>query len=105
MKNKNDIKTIFYQYKIYKFKLEKNHKNILISDLDEINNQTKIETQWKKYVASVDKILELIPKESSFFLKKLYIENNERRDFHYSESTFYFKQKRAINDFLNFIQN
>lgn len=105
MKNKSNIKMIFYQYKIYKFKLEKNHQNILILNTNEINNKKITEIQWKKYVESVDKILDLMPKESSCFLKKLYIENNEKKDFHYSESTFYFKQKKAINDFLDFIRN
>lgn len=105
MKDKSNIKTIFYQYKIYKFKLEKKHQNIFISNCNKIHSKNKIDVQWRKYVESVDKILDLIPKESSFFLKKLYIENSERKDFHYSESTFYFKQKKAINDFLDYVRN
>ncbi|MEF9984863.1 MAG: hypothetical protein RSA87_01135 [Malacoplasma sp.] len=107
MENKANIKAIFYQYKIYKFKLEKNHENIisLKSESKEKCIPDEMHTKWKKYIEAVDKILNLIPKESSYFLKKLYIDNSEKKDFHYSESTFYFKQKKAINDFLDYLRN
>lgn len=96
------IKKIFEKYKIYKLRVE-NYKNInCLIDSDEQNLKRQY-LNWDKYVKLVNKILASLDEELAYILKSIYIENKKRDDLHYSESTFYWKHKKATGIFLKYI--
>ena len=96
------IKSIFEKYKIYKLRIE-NFKNIdcLVNYEDE-NIEEKF-LNWDKYVKLVNKILDSLDKEHSNILKSIYIENKRKEELHYSDSTYYWKHKKATDNFLKYI--
>lgn len=104
-KNKINAKEIFEKYKIYKFKLNSTLKQsfALVDEIDKniVKNKAIV---WKKYTSQVEEILGNMHKENAEFLKKIYIENLDRYDFHYSDSTFYWRLKKATKEFLAFAE-
>lgn len=96
------IKKIFEKYKIYKLRVE-NFKHIdCLMDSEKKNMKEKF-LNWDKYVKLINKILASLDEELAYILKSIYIENKKRDDLHYSESTFYWKHKKATGKFLKYI--
>lgn len=95
------IKTIFDSYKISK--IRSIHAEDIIrnsNNKDATNNQI---ISAKNYVKLVENILNMMDEEHADFLRKYYIENKKKEEFHYSISTFYFKLNKAIESFLKYL--
>lgn len=101
MEDLKEIKKVFTKYKIYKLRME----NECIFDIVDNNNvdKNKVIKTWKNYTSLIDKILNNMEKEYSQILVKIFLENIDRKNLHYSDSTFYWKLKKASHDFFNFL--
>ncbi|EGZ30896.1 MG284/MPN403 family protein [Malacoplasma iowae] len=91
-----DFKSKIEKYNIAKFWIEnvskKTDKN------DENVNEKYIE--WQKYVSLIDDILSQLDYEQRDIIEKIYIAKIGKENMNYSISTFYLKQKRAVQRFL-----
>lgn len=91
-----DFKSKMEKYNIAKFWIE----NITKKDNqdDEFIQQKCLE--WKKYVSLIELILSQLDEEQKDIIDKIYISKTGREKINYSISTFYLKQKKAVQKFL-----
>lgn len=57
---------------------------------------------WVNYVSLVDSILNSMDKDLSNLLRVVYIEKKDKKSLYISESNFYWKHKKAIEEFLKY---
>lgn len=97
-KEKNDIKNIFYKYSTYKVRiLDENHQLMKIP-----NNDVLIE-HYKKYINLVDTILSSMNNDLAGLLIDVYIKHKSKNELHYSTSTYYVKIRKAMQEFMGYI--
>lgn len=100
MKKNPIVKNKFDKYRMNNLWID-NINNIDFFDKKK-NNICQKEREWKEYVKLVDSILESMDKESSELLKEVYIYQRDFKDLYISQSTFYWKHKRAVKEFLDY---
>ena len=97
---KKEADGVFYMYRINKLMIEnydyinKKWDKITIKELEEYN----------KYISFIDKILKQLDKEDRWILKNIFIDNKEKEELNYSISTYYWKLRRASNNFMDFLK-
>ena len=95
-----EVTEVFYLYKRNKLMIEnydninKKWDKITIKELEEYN----------KYISFIDKILKQLDKEDRWILKNIFIDNKEKEELNYSISTYYWKLRRASNNFMDFLK-
>lgn len=98
MKQNKFVQSKFDKYIINSLWIENYDK------LDEIfeKNYAKKLNEWISYVNFVDSILNNMSKESSKLLRNVYIEKKDKKSLHFSESNFYWKHRKAIEEFIKY---
>ena len=95
-----EVREDFYLYRRNKLMIEnydyinKKGDKITIKELEEYN----------KYISFIDKILKQLDKEDRWILKNIFIDNKEKEELNYSISTYYWKLRRASNNFMDFLK-
>lgn len=89
--------------KLHKYRVNK----VWINNRDALNDISphilKKAKKYQDYVSFIDNVFECMDKDSETILKKLYIEKLHRTELPFATSTFYWKHKKAVNEFLLFI--
>ena len=95
-----EVREVFYLYRRNKLMIEnydyinKKWDKITIKELEEYN----------KYISFIDKILKQLDKKDRCILKNIFIDNKEKEELNYSISTYYWKLRRASNNFMDFLK-
>ncbi|MGL5591642.1 MAG: MG284/MPN403 family protein [Mycoplasmoidaceae bacterium] len=93
-----EVRSVFYLYRRNKLIVEnfdyinKEEEKITIKELEEYN----------KYISFIDNILKEMDKEDSWILKNIFIDKKEKEELNYSISTYYWKLRKASNNFMDF---
>ena len=91
-----DFKSKMDKYNIAKFWIE----NIAKKDNKSTNHLDKKCSEWKEYVALIELILSQLDEDQKDIIDRVYISKTGKEKINYSVSTFYIKQKRAVQRFL-----
>ncbi|MGL5640294.1 MAG: MG284/MPN403 family protein [Mycoplasmoidaceae bacterium] len=93
-----EVRSVFYLYRRNKLIVEnfdyinKEEEKITIKELEEYN----------MYISFIDNILKELDKEDSWILKNIFIDKKEKEELNYSISTYYWKLRKASNNFMDF---
>ncbi|WP_412032183.1 MG284/MPN403 family protein [Malacoplasma muris] len=96
---------------LVKNKLDRYKMNVLwINNLDKleviddnsIKNLDDRVKDWKNYISLVNSIFDSMNQEYAELLKAVYIEYKTAEELYYSTTTFYWKHRHAVNEFLEF---
>lgn len=98
MKQNKFVKSKFDRYIINSLWIKHSDKLNGIFD----NNYREKMNDWINYVNLLDSILESMNKESSNLLRTVYIEKKDKKSLYTSESNFYIKHRKAIEEFLKY---
>ncbi len=96
-----EVRKIFSKYRKNKLIIE-NYEIINNNFNNEISNQDI--KKIKDYVLLIDNILNELDKMDSWILKNIFIERKEKDDLNYSESTFYWRLRKASNNFIGMLK-
>lgn len=93
------IKQKFEEYNMKKTWIE--NISSLVKD-DKKSNADKIK-KYQNYIDLINSILNTMSKDNSALLRGIYIEKKDKKCFYMSESTFYFKHRHAVVEFIKYL--
>ncbi|MGL4647147.1 MAG: MG284/MPN403 family protein [Mycoplasmoidaceae bacterium] len=96
-----DVKEIFYKYRKNKLFLE-NYQ--VISNVMNMEIMAKDLENYQNYISLIDTVLDHLDEIDRQILKNIFIEQKEKYDLNYAESTYYWKLRRASNNFMEMLK-